>query len=62
MRNFAKNFGKLTKKTQKLLKIALLAVPLVAAVAWLVAWPYTVLDATQRDNLLLTNSKFVPQV
>ena len=60
MRNFAKNFGKLTKKTQKLLKIALLAVPLVAAVAWLVAWPYTVLDATKRDNLLLTNSKFVP--
>ncbi len=60
MRNFAENLGKLTKKTKKLLKIALLAVPFVAAVAWLVAWPYTVLDATKRDNLLLTNSKFVP--
>lgn len=60
MCNFAKNFGKLTKKNQKLLKIALLAVLLVAAVAWLVAWPYTLLDATKRDNLLLTNSKFEP--
>lgn len=60
MRTFAKNFGKLTKKTKKSLIIALLAVPFVAAVAWLVAWPYPVLDATNRDNLLLTNSKFEP--
>ena len=59
MRTFAKNFGKLTKKTKKSLIITLLAVPFVAAVAWLVAWPYPVLDASQRDNLLLTDRQFV---
>ena len=60
MLTFAKNLGKLTKKTRKSLKIALAAASLALVIGWLLAWPYPVLNAGHRDNLLLTNGKFEP--
>lgn len=60
MRTFAKNLGILTKKTKKSLILALVLLAAGAATAWLAAWPYPVLDASRRDNLLLTDLRCTP--
>lgn len=60
MRNFAKNFEKLTKKNIKRLKIAFAIALIAAAAAWLAAWPLTTLDASRRTNLLLTDTQCHP--
>lgn len=57
---FAKNFGKLTKKHQKHLLIALTTLVAAMAVAWFVAWPMQLIEPKNRDNLLLTDAQFRP--
>ena len=57
---FAKNFGELTKKYSKHLKIALSVIVAAIALAWFVAWPMRLIDPEDRDNLLLTDGQFRP--
>ena len=57
---FAKNFGELTKKYSKHIKIALSVIVAAIAVAWFMAWPMRLIDPEDRDNLLLTDCQFRP--